>query len=142
MSSLPKQTELVFALLPLLPIGVAVFLTYYALGSWFNRTHILTGHGQITVRHRPVPWRGDKDVEASDLRQLYAREKITKVRSQYVVSTFTNYEVRAETIRGRNIKIVEALETQEQAIFIEHKIEQYLRLADAPVRGEVQMRLT
>ena len=46
------------------------------------------------------------------------------------------------TKSGRNIKLVGGLESQEQAIFIEQKIEKYLRIEDAPVPGELYRHRT
>ena len=128
----PLNGSLMAVLFPLLHVVGAVALTYYALTGWFNRTTISVGQGRISVRHRPLPWPGNKEIDAADVKQLYAKEG-----SRPWSSTSVTYELRAVTNSGRNIKIVGGLETQEQAIFIEQKIEKYLRIEDAPVVGEI-----
>lgn len=125
-------------LFPLIHVGVGVWLTYYVLAGWLNRTHVYVGQGLLGVRHTPLPWPGKMNIETTDIRQLYAKE-VTKIHRQpnSVTTTSTIYEVRAVTRSGRNIKIISELETQEQAIFVEQQIEKYLRIEDLPVQGEI-----
>lgn len=122
---------------PLLHVGVGVGLTYYVLAGWLNRTHIYVGQGRLEVRHAPIPWRGNLNIEATVLKQIYAKEATKTLRSWSRYSTATGYEVRAVTKDGRNIKIVGGLNIQEQAIYIEQQIEKYLRIEDRAVPGEI-----
>ena len=132
-SNIPEDGPLMVVLFPLLHVAVGVGVSYYALTGWFNRTHIYVGQGRLGVRHGPLPWPGNKEIDAHDVKQLYAKEKISRSRN----STTVTYELRAVTKSGRNVKLVGGLESQEQAIFIEQKIERYLRIEDAPVPGEI-----
>ena len=132
--NIPEDSPLLFVLFPLLHVGAGVAISYIALTGWFNRTHVTVGQGRLGVRHGPLPWPGNKDIDAHDVKQLYAKEKISRSRN----STSVTYELRAVTKSGRNIKLVGGLESQEQAIFIEQKIEKYLRIEDAPVSGEIR----
>jgi hypothetical protein len=120
-------------LFPLIHVGVAVGLAYSALAGWINSTRIRVDQGRISVRHGPLPWLGNKDLEGSDLKQLYCKEKITRGRS----STTITYEVHALTASGRNQKLVGGLESSEQALYIEQEIERYFRIEDTPVRGQI-----
>ena len=131
-TSIPDEVDLMAVLFPLMHVAVGVGLTYYVLAGWFNRTHIFVNHGKIAVRHRPIPWFGNKEIAASNLQQLYAKEKVSHSNS----GTTVRYEVHAITHRGRDAKIVGGLESSEQALFIEQQIEKYLHIADAPVKGE------
>ena len=118
------------------PIEVLVIigLTYYALAGWFNRTHIFVSHDRILVRHRPLPFLGNKTLSASDIKQLYAKKKISR---RLEGDTSVTYEVHAITHGGRNVKLVRGLDSSEQALFIEQEIEKYLGIQDAPVKGEL-----
>ena len=49
----------------------------------------------------------------------------------------TTFALRAITHGGRNIKVVGGLETQEQGLFLEQKIEKFLGIDNARVPGEV-----
>ncbi len=132
-SSVPADAPLLMTLFPIGHVAVGIGLGYYVLAGWLNRTTIVASHQQLGVRHSPIPWFGAKDIAASDLKQLYAKEKVSRSRN----STSVTYEVRAVTHSGKNVKIVSGLENQEQAFFIEQKIEHYLGIENVAVRGEV-----
>ncbi len=131
--NVPADGELIFVLFPLIHVGAGVVIAYIALTGWFNRTQVTVGQGRLGVRHGPLPWPGNKEIDAHDVKQLYGKEKISRSRN----STTVTYELRAVTKSGRTIKLLGGLESQEQAIFIEQKIEKYLRIKDAPVPGEI-----
>lgn len=136
-ADLPNNASALFVLFPLIQVGVGIGITYYAVAGWFNRTHIVVRRDLVSVRHRPFPWFGNKELKAFDLKQLYTKEKLTRTDEG---GPCVSYEVRAVTKSGRNIKLVSDLVTQEQAIFIEQKIEQYLKIKDQAVPGEVWKR--
>ena len=136
---LPPDAHLMAFLFPLIHVGVGVGLIYSALAGFFNHTHIFVSPLLMEVRHRPLPWLGNKKVDATELKQLYAKDKISKSHDgDGVGRTTVTYEVRAVTNGGQNIRIVGGLATQEQALAIEQQIEKYLKLKDAPVPGEVR----
>jgi len=120
-------------LFPLIHVAVGIGITYTALAGWLNRTRISVDQGKIIVRHGPLPWLGNKDLDGSDVKQLYSKEKISRGRN----STSTTYEVHAITHGGKNVKVLSGLETSEQALYIEQEIERYFRIEDAPVRGQI-----
>jgi hypothetical protein len=127
------KSDAAMAYFPLLHVAVGIGLTYYVVAGWFNRTHVRVGLGKIAVRHRPIPWFGNKELEGSNLKQLYAKEKLSYSRN----STSATYEVHAITHNGQNIKLVGGLETSEQALYIEQEIEKYLGIEDIRVKGEI-----
>lgn len=117
----------------LIHVAVGIGLTYYVVAGWLNRTHIFVSHGKIAVRHRPIPWLGNKELEASNLKQLYVKEKISQSRH----GTSVTYQIHALTHNSRNIQLVSGLGISEQALYIEQEIEKYLGIEDIPVKGEV-----
>jgi len=122
-----------FTLFPLIHVAAGVGITYTALAGWLNTTRIGVDQGKISVRHGPLPWLGNKDLDGSMLKQLYSKEKISRGRS----SSSTSYEVHAILSSGRNAKLVSGLESSEQALYIEQEIERYFGIEDAPVRGQI-----
>jgi hypothetical protein len=120
-------------LFPLIHVAVGVGITYTALAGWINRTRITVDQGRISVRHGPLPWLGNKDLDGSNVKQLYSKEKVSRGRN----SSTTTYEVHALTASGKNEKLLSGLETSEQALYIEQEIERYFRIEDAPVRGQI-----
>ncbi len=116
-------------------IVIGLGLTYFVVVWWVNCTHISVSQWKITVRHRPFPWLGDKELATSNLKQLYAKEKVTRTsrRSGRMVS----YHVHALTRDGGDIRLVGFLQTKEQALYIEREIEKYLEMENLPVKGEI-----
>ena len=119
-------------LFPLIHVAVGVGVTYGALAGWVNRTRITVDQGRISVRHGPLPWLGNKDLDGSNLNSSTEREDLPRPRS-----TSVKYEVHALTTSGKNEKLLSGLETSEQALYIEQEIERYFRIEDAPVRGQI-----
>ena len=113
--------------------GIGVIVTYYALTGWFNRTHIMVSPELIGVRHRPLPWRGNINVEVPDLRQFYSKKKA----HAKTTGVYFTYEVWAVTNRDRNIRIVRGLHTQEQATYIEQQMGKYLGIQDVLKPGKI-----
>jgi len=120
-------------LFPLIHVAVGIGLAYRALAGWVNTTRIAVDQGRLSVRHGPLPWLGNKDLDGSNLKQLYSKEKISQGRN----STTITYEVHALTANGRNEKLVSGLDSSEQALYIEQEIERYFRIEDTPVRGQI-----
>ena len=112
---------------------LVVAVTYYALTGWFNVTDITATRQDITVKHKPLPWLGNKTINARDIKQLYGKEKVTTNRN----STSVSYEIHVITHSGADTTLVTGLETSQQALFIEQEIEKFLNIKNAPVRGEI-----
>jgi hypothetical protein len=121
-----------FFYFPLIHVAVGVGITYYALCGWLNRTRITVGRGKVSVRHGPLPWFGNREMDSSAIKQLYAKEMISTSRNGTTVS----YDLNALTRDGRSIKFVGGLENSDQALYIEQEIEKFLGVKDGPVKGE------
>jgi hypothetical protein len=118
---------------PALHVAVGLGMTYTAVAGWVNRTVIRVGTGVVSVRHGPLPWFGNADLDSVDIKQLYCKEKVTRSRS----GTSLTYEVRVITRDDRNVRLVGGLPGSEQAIYLEQAIEKYLGIVDQPVKGEL-----
>lgn len=119
--------------LPLLPFFIAgLGMIYYVLAGWLNKTNILITHANITIRHTPIPWFGNKELAASDLKQIYVKECVSESENGKTAS----YQVHAITNKAANIMLLEGLESSEQGLFVEQEIEKYLNITDVPVKGE------
>lgn len=115
-----------------LQLAVGIGLIYYALASWLNQTHIRVGQGNISVQHKPIPWLGNKTLNVSGLKQLYSEERVWR-KDAHVIT----YEVHALTRGDRSLKLVTGLDSKEQAVYIEQKIENHLHVKNIPVEGEI-----
>jgi hypothetical protein len=120
-------------LLELLFAAVAIVLTYGTLTRWVNRTRIIVDRETVTVRHGPLPWLGNKKLEASTCRQFYRNE----VEHRGKGGPTRTYEVCALTRDGRIVKLLDGLSglTSDQAFFIAQQLEEYLGLRGSPAEG-------
>ena len=120
-------------LFPLIHIAVGAGITYYAVAGWFNKSNIFVSKQSIEINHKPIPWFGNKKLKSTDLKQLYAKEKVSRNNNQTTVT----YEVHAILNNDRNTKLLGGLVNNEQALYIEQEIEKYLGINDAKVKGEI-----
>jgi len=115
-------------------VGVVggISLTYHALANFFNKTYIFANESKIEIRHRPVPWIGNLKVDATDINQLYVKEVV----HQEEGGTRKDYELRAKSNSGKDIKILSDLPDADQAEFVEERLKALLHIENQPVRGE------
>ncbi len=121
-----------FFYFPMIHVAVGVGITCYVLCGWLNRTRITVGRGKVSVRHGPLPWFGNLDMDSSALKQLYVKEVISNSRN----GTSVRYDLNALTRDGRSIKFAGGLENSDQALYIEQEIEKFLGIKDGEVKGE------
>ncbi len=113
--------------------AVGLFLLYSVAAGFLNTTVITIARDLLSVRHGPVPWRGNKEVRRGEIRQVYSKEVVHHGKHGRSFS----YEVWVGMRSGKDIGLVDGLETSEEALFFEQEIEKYLRIDDEPVTGEI-----
>lgn len=119
---------------PLLHVAVGLGLTYSALAGFVNRTDVVVGAGEITVRHGPLPWPGGKTVPSSEIVQLYREERASQTRNGRSV----RYELNAMAGDGHKVRLLVRVPGPDVALYLEHVIERELGLADRRVPGEMR----
>jgi len=117
----------------LLHTAVGIGIGYYVLVGFLNRTTIWVGQGRLVIQHHPLPWWGNRDLPASEIRQIYCKEKVHRSDS----GTQYSYQVHAITANDSKEKLLGNLAETEQALYIEQELERHLGLQDRPVRGEL-----
>ncbi|HST63043.1 MAG TPA: hypothetical protein VLK84_30320 [Longimicrobium sp.] len=120
-------------LFPALHVAVGIFLTYMTLAGFVNRTTFTVERDHLTVRHGPLPWRGNVDVPTTSLLQLFCTEQVSRSRN----GTTIRYSVEGVLKDGSHLKLATALDTREQALFIEQTLEKHLGIQDRRVRSEM-----
>ena len=118
---------------PLLHVAVGLGLTYSTLAGFCNRTLVTVGGGQIVVRHGPLPWIGNKDVAAADIRQLYREE----TRSYSRGGSRSKFHLSAVTSDNRLVRIIGNVPAADIALYLEQEIEKELGIEDRKVAGEM-----
>lgn len=117
--------------LPFVAAGLA--MGYLCLAGFLNRTTIAVSRDRIEIAHRPLRWFGAKTLATRDVAQLYCER--VEYRGKRGVSR--SYRVNVVTPDGRKVELIQGLEGEDQARFLENRIERFLGIADTPVSGEL-----
>lgn len=105
-------------LFPLAHVAVGIGLTYSTLAGLLNTTRLSARERTLTIRHGPVPWPGNRTVQAWDLERLYCFEKVSKGEDS-VTRTWT---LRAVLRSGKELDLVSNLPEENHARFLEQKL--------------------
>ncbi|KFE66693.1 hypothetical protein [Hyalangium minutum] len=127
---------LIMKLFPLLHVAVGLGLSYSTLTGLVNRTVIEVSRNQLTIRHGPLPWRGNRSEPGRQFTQLYGEEIF---RTNKGHTTFT-YDLIALDREGRKVKLLSGLTEKDQVLYLEQTLERRLGIEDAPVDGEIAAR--
>lgn len=123
----------IMTIFPLAHVAIGVGLTYFTLAGLFNRSWIKAANGVISVLHGPLPWLGNQVLPCTEIDQLFCREKVTQGKNGPNI----RYEVWACMRDGSNKKLLGGTLTDEQAIYIEQRLEKALGITDRPMPGEM-----
>ncbi|WP_224249137.1 hypothetical protein [Hyalangium gracile] len=132
------DTPIIMVIFPVAHVAVGVGLTYYTLTGLVNRTRIEVGRNQLSIRHGPLPWPGNRDVPGRQFTQLYGVEN---VRTNKGNQTYT-YELKAVERSGKTVTLLSGLTEKNQILYLEQTLERRLGIEDEPVEGEVAIRTT
>jgi hypothetical protein len=118
--------------LPHLALGVG--LTYVALCYLVDTTVAEVADGRLRVRHGPLPWTGNHDLDAAEVRRLYCTRMARQRRSG---ATSYRYTVDAVLADDRAVTLLEDVDDKATALFYEQQLEDWLGLKPGPVPGGV-----
>ena len=128
----PRLKEAVIALSFLC---VGAYLVYHTVAHLLNTTRIAVGRGLLSVRTGPIPWRGNVSIQSRDVVQVFCEEYVSK--SHKARRYARNYTVYAIAQDHARIKLVKNLLSKEEALYIEERVERFLKIEDKKVKGEV-----
>ena len=131
-----EEVPLVAILFPLGHLAAGVFITYFTLAGFLNRTRVEVSRDQLTIHHGPLPWPGNKDLPGRQLTQLFG-EEITRRSKNGVTVT---YDLVAVNRENRKVKLLTGLTERDQVLYLEQTLERRMGIEDAPVEGEVAIR--
>ncbi len=129
----------VFLLFPLLHVAVGVGITYFTLAMLLNKTWIEVDPHAFTVRHRPLPWPGNRRIDPAAIEQLYGkREKHQSRDDDGDTRTWYTYELHAQLLGGKHEKLLSGLEKPQHVRYIEQEMEKWLGIKDRRVVGQMR----
>ncbi|MDQ8186860.1 hypothetical protein [Pelagicoccus sp. SDUM812002] len=111
---------------------VGIFLIYYTIALFVNKTDIRIDTYNLSVNHYPLPWKGKLQIPVENVQQVYCKEKITRNKN----NTSITYEVHCIDRNNKQKKLLSGLTDSSQAQFIEAEVEKILGVKDRPVSGE------
>lgn len=125
-------------LFPLLHVTVGVYLAYYTLCLFLNKTFLHFYNDELNIVHQPIPWiGGNKRFHKSEITQLYVKEKVSSSKN----GPQHKYQLMAQMCSGGDKKLL-ALDglSSSSVREIEIRLEQYLGIPNQPVPGEYEGR--
>lgn len=129
LSAGPHGPPLAVGLFPIIHVGAGLFLTYFALCGFVNRTNISVKDGILSVQHGPLPWRGNRRIAVDELAQLFCQEQVGSKGSR-------SYSLHALLKAGDKVPLLRGLTEPDQALYVEQILEKRLGIVDVPVAGE------
>lgn len=125
------NVSIIILLFPVMHLIAGIWLFYYSICGFFNKTIISANKMEVSIKFTPMPWMGEKLIERSQILQFYIIEQ-TKKQSGTAVHT---YDVQVLIKENKTISLITGLETPGEALFIEKKLEQFLHIENQPVEG-------
>lgn len=113
-------------------ILAGLFIFYFGLASIFNTTTITIDFDNVSIKHTPVFWIGNKDIYKHDIKQIYVKQQVHKGKN----GTSYSYSVNAIDRANKDIKLVDSLQNADECKWIEQKMESFLKIQNKKVSGE------
>jgi hypothetical protein len=110
-----------------------VFLTYYTISAFVNKSVIRAAGGELSVTHGPFPWGGNHRLPIDDVRQVYCTEKSHRGKHGHRFS----YAVNILRQDNTKLKFLPSVQEMDEALFIEQKLKEHLGLSDERVPGSL-----
>lgn len=83
------DTPWIMIVFPIGHLAVGVALTYSTIAGLFNSTHIYADQHVVTIKHGPVPWWANKELNGKDIRKLTIEQSDTTYQNNRSRSSFT-----------------------------------------------------
>lgn len=115
---------------PIAHLAVGVGLTYSTLAGFLNRTVMEVTRTEVNIWHEPLPWAGNILLKTGDVAQFYCAETPGSNNSH-------SYNLFAALRDGQRKKLLAGLDTPDIGLFIEQRLESWLKIPDQPVGGEI-----
>ena len=55
-------------------VWIGLFLIYYTLALYINKSAITASFNQLKIRHTPLPWWGNYTIQRADIKQIYTKK--------------------------------------------------------------------
>lgn len=126
----PGAVTVIAGLFPIVHVAVGVGLTYYTIAGFFNRTTFRLDERNLSVRHGPLPWKGNCVLPRDDIKQLYCEHEVSRGKNG------PSHSYYLSAVRMNQQKVRLGSMPVAQAKYIEDILEERLGIGDMRVPGE------
>ena len=120
--------------MPLIFVAVGVATLYFAVSLLVNQTVITVDQQELVQRHGPLPWPGNQQLTAAQLKQFYVKKQENRSKEGRVHIT---YDLWVESEQKGPFRLVGGFDQPEDAVFLEQLLEDRLKIVDRPTVGEI-----
>ena len=118
---------------PIVHVIAGIALTYSTIAGFFNTTTMRIDGSRLSVRHHPLPWGRPVELGIVQVKQLFCVEKMSRGKAGPTYS----YSLNALLHDGMRRKLVSGLDTPEIPIYLEQHAEEWMKIRDEAVVGEL-----
>ena len=122
-----RSSPLLVKLFPVLHVAVGVILTYATLCGFINRSTVEMSRTQLSIRHGPMPWLGNRVLSPTQIDQVYEERRGSS--NTRTGNTTYNYAVFARLTDGGKLALLTNLQDENEARFLAQQIADHLRMA-------------
>lgn len=112
-------------MMPVMFAAGGVLLAYFFVANWLNKTDIFVSNDLMEIKIGPIPWRGNMKLETAHIKQIFIQKQVAGHEKKRKIT----YAVLFNHQNGKVVKLIGGLESQDQALFIEQRIEDYLGMS-------------
>lgn len=128
---LSPHPNIIMLVFPVFHVAVGVFLTYTCLSMYVNSTVLTMTRQDVSIKHGPLKWPGNRTIPLNDVDQFYSEEiRGSKGSRSYNLSVLLK--------SGAKERLLTGLSDAQSALFFEQQLEQWFGISDRPVEGELQ----
>ena len=125
---------LIMFIFPIGHVAVGVSLAYGVIAGFLNRTTVEVSASELSIRHGPIPWKGNQRLAASDISQIYCKASKAAVRRE--AAAVLQPTLYAKLKDDRRIKLLSKMGELETLRYLEQRLEERLGINDRSVPGE------
>jgi hypothetical protein len=127
-----KHVPWLMVVFPVAHVAVGIGLTYAVLAGFLNSTTVEVGQNELSIRHFPLPWSGNRVLSAGEIKQIHCEQKISRNNN----STSMAYSLYATLQSGVKLQLASGFTDPGEPKMIERLIEERLGIKDVRVVGE------
>ena len=128
------NTPWIMIVFPICHVAVGVGLTYSTIASLFNSTHIIADQHVLSIKHGPVPWWANKELNAKDIRKLTIEQSDATYQNNRSRSSF---KIVAD-VNGEEIQLLARIE-HSHARYIAYQLAKQIKVDITSTEGNFRL---